>query len=211
MEDLEAVEDKKSESNQIYHPPHYCFGKYEPVKEIWKPIYGYEGLYEVSNIGKVRSLDRYVDFRGRKRIFKGRILKFKKAGSDDEYQSVALSKNGKTKYITVHRLVAIAFIPNPNNLPEVNHKDENPHNNSIENLEWRDRKYNVNYGMHNKKISDTKSKSLSILDLNGNVLKIYRSAKDASKETGFTQSGITHCCNGRLNAFKGYRWRYCDE
>ena len=99
-------------------------------KEIWRPIKGYEGWYEVSSYGRVRSLDRVIIHSdGRKRLFKGRILKPKKY--QNGYLFCDLCKNGQMKNVIIHRLVAQAFLPNPDNLPEVNHKDENKTNNFI--------------------------------------------------------------------------------
>lgn len=111
-------------------------------KEIWKDIPGYEGLYKVSNLGNVKSLKRNG--------IKGIILKGEK--DEFDYKRVTLCKKNKTKKYKVHRLVAQAFIPNPNNLPQINHKDENSKNNNVENLEWCTAKYNSNYGNHNEKI-----------------------------------------------------------
>ena len=116
--------------------------------EIWKDIEGYEGLYQVSNKGRIKSLNR-IDSRGRK--VNEKILSSKP--NNKGYLRVHLYKNGKRKPFSVHRLVAIAFIPNPNNLLEVNHKDENKENNTVDNLEWCDRKYNANYGSRNERAS----------------------------------------------------------
>lgn len=122
------------------------------TEEIWRPVVGYEGLYEVSNTGLIRSLDRFVGNRNR---IKGKILsiRIEKNG----YCSVALSKYGKIKRYKIHRLVAQAFIPNPEGLPEVNHLDEDKTNNSVDNLEWCDRKYNMNFGSRLNKSLLTKS------------------------------------------------------
>ena len=112
--------------------------------EEWKSIPGYECLYEVSNLGRVRSLDRYVKGKSESyRLHKGKVLS---PGKDkDGYLQVCLCCNGKYKIISVHRLVAQAFIPNPDNLPMINHKDEVKTNNSVDNLEWCTVKYNSNY------------------------------------------------------------------
>ena len=113
-------------------------------KEYWKPIVGYENLYEVSNLGRIRSFDRWVKSKnGSIRICRGRILK--PYTNKDGYLYVVLSKNNKHKTYKVHRLVAQAFLDNPNNLPQVNHKDENPLNNNVNNLEWCNSKYNCNF------------------------------------------------------------------
>lgn len=115
------------------------------IEEIWRPIEGYEGLYEVSNTGKVRSLDRYVkNGHSSYKLHKGKVLS--PAKDKNGYLKVNLSCNGKNNIIRVHRLVAQAFIENFDNLPEINHKDEDKTNNNVTNLEWCDRKYNNNYG-----------------------------------------------------------------
>lgn len=126
------------------------------MSEDWKPVKGYEGMYEVSNTGRVRSVTRFV--RGGNQfgaVYKiarnGRELKPKKRRVHGEYEEnghlrVSLSRNGQTKKFFVHRLVAEAFIPNPNNFPIINHIDENPQNNNADNLEWCSYKYNSNYG-----------------------------------------------------------------
>ena len=112
--------------------------------EIWKDIKGYEGLYQVSNMGRIKSL-------GNNKTRKEKILSLKP--SNNGYIKVYLCKNGKQKPFSVHRLVAQAFLPNPDNLPEVNHIDENKENNHVKNLEWCDRKYNMTYGTRNERAS----------------------------------------------------------
>lgn len=124
--------------------------------EEWRPVEGYEGLYEVSNTGRVRSFDRYVKGKSY-RLHKGKVLSPGK--NSRGYLSAVLSYNGKHKSITVHRLVAQAFLPNPDNLPEINHKDEDKTNNSVDNLEWCDHKYNNNYGSRKDKVRDTAIKN----------------------------------------------------
>ena len=115
------------------------------MNEEWRPIEGYEGLYEVSNLGRVRSVDRYVKSKGESYwLRKGKMLS--PAKDKNGYLKVNLSCNGKNNIIRVHRLVAEAFIPAIEGLSEVNHKDEDKTNNRVENLEWCDRKYNNNYG-----------------------------------------------------------------
>lgn len=117
-------------------------------QEIWKDIEGYEGLYQVSNLGRVRSLDRLVEYEQRsklvKRLFKGRIMQL--SYTSDGYLMIYLRKDRQDTYHAVHRLVAQAFVPNPDNLPVVNHKDEVKNNNYAENLEWCTHVYNCNYG-----------------------------------------------------------------
>lgn len=122
--------------------------------EEWRSVIGYEGLYEVSNTGRVRSLDRCVKYsNGQIHLYKGKILS--PVIKDNGYLVVNLQR--RTFYI--HRLVTEAFIPNPDNLIEVNHKDEDKTNNSVDNLEWCDHKYNVNFGTRNIRAKETAVKN----------------------------------------------------
>lgn len=111
--------------------------------ETFLSVPGYDGLYEVSNLGNVKSLRS------------GKILK--QSNDSHGYKMVSLTKNGKSRCFGIHRLVAMTFIPNPENLPEVNHKDESHDNNSVENLEWCSRKYNLNYGTYRERMSAIKT------------------------------------------------------
>ena len=132
------------------------------MEETWKDIPEYEGLYQASTLGRIRSVERFVP--GKKGFFKlmkSVILKHTTAGRG--YASVMLSKNGVTKRWNVHRLIALTFIPNPNNLPEVNHKDENKKHNVCSNLEWCDSKYNANYGHRNINQVNTKAQKRGLL------------------------------------------------
>lgn len=122
------------------------------------------------------------------------------------YNYVNLSKDNKAHTKRVHRLVAEAFIPNPDNLSEVNHKDENKSNNNVSNLEWCTRKYNLNYGARIKKFSMTRGKTVRCVETE----HIYFSAREASRQTGIHQSSISKCCNKEYG-FKtagGYHWEY---
>lgn len=124
--------------------------------EIWKDIVGYEGFYQVSNLGNVRSLDRISpNSYGMPRKIKGHPMKLHL--NTYGYYDIGLSKGVKHGIYKVHRLVAQAFIPNPNNLPQVNHKDENKMNNTVENLEWCTNRYNVVYSQERRKNNGTKS------------------------------------------------------
>lgn len=126
-------------------------------KEIWKDVVGYEGLYQISNCGKIRTVSRYVHIKHRG--FEGfRLVKQKemKPYIYNRYIGVSLTKDGKSSQKLIHRLVAEAFIPNPDNLPFINHKDENPSNNNVNNLEWCMPNYNCNYGNRNSKISNSR-------------------------------------------------------
>ncbi len=127
------------------------------MNEIWKDIKGYESVYQVNNYGQVRSLDRY-DSLGR---FKPGVI-LSESDNGNGYKKVQLYKNGSHKIFYIHRLVAEAFIANPDNLPQVNHKDEDKSNNCVDNLEWCTNEYNSNYGNHNLKLSEAhKNKVLS--------------------------------------------------
>ena len=127
------------------------------MTEIWKDIEGYEGLYQVSNKGRVRSVARVVTWKNQSvKTYKSRIMKSREKFG---YCYISLYKDFKSKEYRMHRLVAEAFIPNPNNLPEVNHIDENKLNNEIENLEWCTRQYNNSYGTRGKRIGATKRKN----------------------------------------------------
>lgn len=192
-------------------------------KEIWKDIAGYEKMYQVSNLGRVRSLDRY-SWNGYKYwLQRGKILKpcQQKSG----YLNVDLSDgHSKSHKYRVHRLVAQAFIPNPNNYPQVNHKDEDKSNNKVENLEWCTAKYNLNYGHHNKKAANTRmkngfekiaikngrmvSKPVIQLTLDGKIIKYYNSQSEAARKNNIKSGGISDCCNKKIKYYKGYLWEF---
>ena len=153
------------------------------MNEEWRPIEGYEGLYEVSNLGRVRSLDRYVEYsNGRIHLHKGKVLS--PAKDKNGYLKVVLNCNGKCKTTNIHRLVANVFIPNPDNLPMVNHKDEDKSNNSVDNLEWCDVKYNLSYGTARIRERDTKMKNGWWTGLSKKEYrkKYYEENKDKIKE-----------------------------
>ena len=123
---------------------------------IWKDILGYEGLYQISNCGEVRSIPHFVPVNCHgtmsQKLTPSKILKKQITGRDKNYYKVTLSKQGKSKQFLLHRLIAETFIPNPDKLPQVNHKDENGFNNDISNLEWVTAKENANYGTRNARI-----------------------------------------------------------
>lgn len=170
------------------------------MEEIWKDIEGYEGLYQVSNLGRVRSLKRNTTNGIIRKQFK----------NNEGYMTVTLSKNGIIRRVAIHRLVAKAFIPNPHNLPQVNHRDENPEMNCVENLEWCDSTYNNNYGSHRSKVSKSRRKMVCQYDLDSNLIKVYDSPLTASKETNICYSSITGACNGRPHTAGGYIWKYAE-
>ena len=173
------------------------------MSEQWRAIVGYEGLYEVSNMGRIRTI----------RLSKFKILS--QYISCKGYKKVGLSKNGKQKVVFVHRCVAMAFIPNPYNLPQVNHKDENKQNNNVDNLEWCTNKYNSNYGTIQERLNESRKKRwIPVIGINKNGTKItFSSIKKAADFVGGNYQIIGQCCRkeqGRENAY-GYTWRYEDE
>lgn len=182
------------------------------MQEIWKDIPGYEGYYQVSNLGNVKSMKRVVE---RKNNGTGNLPLKPKLLSPTTYptgyKKVTLCKNDKRKYLFVHRLVAEAFIPNPNHYPYVNHKDENPSNNHVNNLEWCTNEYNMNYGTIGYRISLSKSKQVFQYDLNGNLLNIFYGASEAQRLTQISLSSILNCCKGTSKSAGGFLWSFSDK
>ena len=174
------------------------------TKEIWREIAGYEGLYEISNMGRVKSMNY-------KHTGKAKVLKL--TPNNKGYLMVGLHKNGKSKTCRVHRLVAQAFIPNPDNLPQVNHKNEIKTDNRAENLEMCTLQYNHEYGSHNKKVAEAQHKiSVSQYEKVSEIfLNIYASAYDAQRATGVAQNSITACCKGKRKSAGNYVWRYSEN
>ena len=185
------------------------------MEEIWKDVEGYEGIYEVSNLGRVRSLDRMVEYSdGTKRLHRGRVLKA--AADKDGYDRVILSTPSGHKNRLVHRLVAQAFIPNTEHLPEVNHKDENKRNNVVSNLEWCTDKYNVNYGTGLKRRADTQrndpdqSKPVIQYTKDGQKVAEYPSIGEAVRQTGMKKDTISRSCRGLQRYCHKYYFRFKD-
>ncbi len=173
--------------------------------EIWRDIKDFEGLYQVSNFGRVRSLVNNM------------ILKpMKDRGG---YLYVALYKEKNRKYKLVHRLVAEAFIPNPLNLSEVNHKIEGKEGkqiNTVENLEWCDRKYNSNYGTRNERIkkkntNGKRSKQVIQFLKDGTFIREWSSTMEIERQLQFGHGAISRCCRGETKTYKGYIWKYKTE
>lgn len=177
---------------------------------IWKTVKGYEGLYEVNNLGEVRSLKRNGNRHFGIGTYGGIVLK---QISNGKYMRVSLCKDGNEKNHTIHRLVAEAFIDNPDNLPMVNHKDENPFNNKVENLEWCDAKYNTNYGTavyRRAKAHSISDKCIRILQytIDGIFVKEWISASAAARGLNASQGNIWSCCNGNRRQTKGFVFKY---
>lgn len=162
--------------------------------EKWRDIKEYEGLYQVSNWGRIKSLPRNGT------IKKERILTLVK--NKDGYMVVNLSKNNKTKKFQVHRLVATHFLENPDDLPQVNHKDENKENNHYSNLEFCTGEYNNQY---------SKTIKVNQYDLNGNFIRTWASMSEASIKLGINKTSISQCCKGKYKTAYGYKWIYKEE
>lgn len=161
------------------------------IKEIWKDKKDYEGHYQVSNCGRVKSI----------KFGKEIILELIK--NKGGYYSVNLSKNGIVKNYLVHRLVAEAFIDNPDNLPQVNHRDENKLNNNVDNLEWCTNEYNINYGTRTERYS----KPVLQYTLDGEFVGEWPSARECGRN-GFNTRHVGDCCRGERKTHKGYIWKY---
>lgn len=182
------------------------------MEEIWKDITGYEGYYQVSNMGNVRSVDRVV-FNSKNNAYhkikgKNRAFSIRKKG----YLGVYLMKEGKGKSFLVHRLVAEAFIPNPLKLPQINHKDENKQNNCAENLEWCTNKYNANYGDRNRKHSITQTNNTHHQKpvLCVETGELYANSKDVQRRTGNWAANIRKACGNNMR-IGGYHWKWISN
>lgn len=153
--------------------------------KIYKPIEGYEDLYEVSDEGNVRNKTT------------GRLLK--PGRTNRGYLFVNLCKDGISKFKTIHRLVALAFLPNPNNYQQINHKDKNRSNNNVDNLEWCTNQYNVDYSI---------SKPVNQYALDGRLLNTYKSTSEAERQTGVPHQNICYCCLGKRLSAGGFIWKF---
>lgn len=215
--------------------------KISKITEHWLPVKGYEGMYEVSDTGRVRSLDRYVEYEH----YGGVSISKKKGreltaivGKSNPYAYVTLCKNGIHKRIRLHRIVAEAFVPNPNNYPVVNHKDEKHTNNRADNLEWCTTLYNCNYGTKKQRGIQTRKEKypkgtenariekfratmkdrkracaerpIYLCDNKGNIIKEYRSAAEAGKELGLWPQNIRSVLYGRYQRTGGYYFKRAD-
>ena len=201
-------------------------------EEIWKDIYYYDfrtdewvdyrGIYQISNLGNVKSLERF-DTLGR--IIKEKILK---CGTDkDGYVQVLLYKNGKSSIYKIHRLVAFMFIKNDDMINKkcINHKDKNKQNNNVKNLEWCTHEYNINYGNRNKNAAESKFKKgnyksennprclkVAQYDLNGNLIRIWDYAKQVTEEFGWNYNTFNSHLTGKCSSkYKGFIWKYYDK
>ena len=185
------------------------------TEEIWKPVKNYEGLYEVSNKGRVKRLEQdFVDSIGRKYHKKERILK--NSTNSNGYFHVALRNNkGKQKFLRVHRLVAEAFIPNPDDKSEVNHKDEIKTNNCVENLEWATHKENMNYGTRTERATKasgkTRSKPVIQYTKDREFVETWQSTCEAERQLGLANGSISRAARGVYKTYKGFVWKYVEN
>lgn len=173
------------------------------MEEIWKDIEGYGGTFQVSNLGRVKTLN--YQHRGIERV-----LKPKKHNKG--YLQIQLIKGDINKTFTIHRLVAEAFIPNPNNLPYVNHKDEDKTNNNADNLEWCDSKYNVRYSMnlHPERKLNRLDMQIDQFDSKGNFVMRWKNSRTIFLETGMSDWAISEVCRGNRHKAYGFIWRYAN-
>lgn len=167
------------------------------LDERWVPIKGYESSYEVSNLGRIKSNVRHGTIKKQTKVHNG-------------YLTVTLHKNGTAKRIKVHRLVAQAFIPNPDGLATVNHKDENKSNNKVENLEWMSQHDNNNHGTRNARIQSTTGHSVVGTNIHDGSKIYFPSVQSANMN--FTKSrgsgNVGKCVRGEIPSAYGYRWQY---
>ena len=183
------------------------------IKKKWKEIKGYEGKYIISNYGEVISLPRYKQNNSKLQYVEPKEIK-RYVNPKNGYVYVQLWNNSKYKNIRLHKLVARTFIPNPKNLPQVNHIDGNKLDNSIENLEWCDCKYNINeawkIGLNKKRFGreNNRSRKVEQYDLNGNFIRTWDTIKQAADKLKINTANIIACCQGKYKKSHGFIWRY---
>lgn len=185
--------------------------------EVWKDIPNYEGLYQISNLGNVKSLCF-----GARNIKKSNIVKLLHQSRNNlGYHKVQLYKDGKSKMFYVHRLVAMSFIPNPDNKPQINHKDGNKDNNTIDNLEWVTSKENLRHAVETglRQPSQMKgrtgklnkmSKIIYQYDMDGNYIATHYGISEAARTLNCNTSTIGECLRGKNKTACGFLWKYAD-
>lgn len=188
-------------------------------KEIWKNIEGYENYYQVSNYGKVKSLKRII-IRGDNKPYPQKEQLLKPGKTKKGYLQVALTKEFKTKPCRVHRLVAQAFIPNQNNLPQVNHIDGNKENNNVSNLEWVSNYDNMQHSIKtglrdthkiSKKLIEKNKRPVNQYNLKGEFIKRWECIKEAETTLHIPNQNIVNVCQGKRHKAGGYVWKYANK
>ena len=173
------------------------------TEEVWRDVKGYEGLYQVSNMGRVKSLGRKDRFG---RVIKERILE--PAVTHNGYLRVGLHVDGKRKMLRVHRLVCEAFHENPDNKSEVNHVNEDKTDNRACNLEWSTRTENCNHGSRNERVAKALSKPIGQFSLDGKLIKVWQSACEVRRQAGFNQGYVSAVARGEHKHAYGFIWKY---
>lgn len=173
---------------------------------VWKTYPDYPFI-EANQFGEIRTIDRVVTCKnGVKRHYKGRMLKQQK--DRDGYLLVRPCMNGKAVTLKVHRIVAICFLPNPDNLPQINHKDNNPKNNSVDNLEWCTGKYNIAY---REKYGTALNRPVFAVNLKTGEVLHFESQSEAARQLGVNQGHVNHVLKGRYKHTGGFWFCYADE
>ena len=170
--------------------------------ELWKDIDGYDGRYQVSNLGRLKSVERQTSAGN---YLEERILKQRMDSKG--YLRVNLAFDGAQKTVAVHRLVALAFVDKPDGLNVVNHKDENKLNNRADNFEWCTTQYNISYGTAPVR----RMRRMEQRNKNGELIRCWQSAAEIQTTLGFNQGNIGHCARGKYRYAYGYRWAYAER
>lgn len=173
---------------------------FEPGFEQWRDVAGYEGLYQVSSHGRLRSLKYHMR--------PGRVVVLKQFADKGGYLRAKFCKDGNETTVKVHRVVAEAFLPNPDRKREVNHKDGNTMNNVPSNLEWATPSENMKHASASKLVKPPVVKAVLQLTTSGELVRKWESARRAAISLGFDPSAITKCCKGKLQTTGGFAWRY---
>ena len=184
------------------------------ICEEWKDIQGYEGIYQISNHGRVRSVDR-IGYQkhwqgGQSRyLHKGKILRH--TFNANGYPIITLTKNGEHKTFTIHRLVAFHFIPRVDGKDCVNHLDANPKNNHISNLVWCTQSENIQYAYDHGTKTPPHERKVSQFDLDGNFIKEWKSQAEIERVLGIYQANIYKVCSGKRKQAGGFKWKYTEQ